>query len=86
MGSRRQPGQEGSGMGQPPGRRRLRAESARFAGDVGLTPAGETSPWLKCRPLSPKNSVGEEGAAPQTQALWVCKAAGKRDWLENPKG
>lgn len=46
-------------------------------------PAGETCPLLKCRLLNPEDSIGEEGAAPQTGALWLSKAARKREWLEN---
>lgn len=46
----------------------------------------ETRPWLKCWLLNPEDGTGAEGATPQTRALWVSKAAGKREQLENPKG
>lgn len=49
-------------------------------------PAREMCVQLKYQPLNPEDGTGEEGAAPQTQALWVSKAAGKEDQLENPKG
>lgn len=75
-------GPEGSGMVQPPGRWCLQVQRVRFVGDICPMTAREMCLRLKSQPLNPEDSTGEEGAAAQTQALWVSKAAGKGDQLE----